>query len=416
MMPLGDHAAQWDNYLGELVREFPLHHPSWRQVPPEQKAGVVAKIGTSLTAYHMEFVLDHWPKSWGIQQHLQKLYNGKKDALKERYWVPNEDGTYDVERIRRGHPVHIFATNWDEQIAFWNDPKNLARAAQNKKNRAKSTVICRQGSRLPYHHTAAVGDDFGGKNNREVIRKSWMPSVKATAVKARSDRKTQQFLPSEFGIDPSRMESDVDYGKETFEDKVIIRNAIEDAKIPYTYISANGLAGYFVGNLAQFGSLVPPKDRVSIHGDGNCKAVFMDEDDVATYTIKTIDDPRMLNKTLYLRPDGNIVTQNQLVEKWEKVSNKTLEKVYVSKEDFLASMKLDSDSLGLCSMEENVGFSSGKDGRGFSLSEDDAGLSRDERFSSHEIGGGFPTFEVSILSPSNVGFSSRLGKTFREKN
>ncbi|GKG63586.1 hypothetical protein Tco_0643134, partial [Tanacetum coccineum] len=38
------------------------------------------------------------------------------------------------------------------------------------------------------------------------------------------------------------MESDVDYGKETFEDKVIIRNAIEDAKIPYTYISANGLA------------------------------------------------------------------------------------------------------------------------------------------------------------------------------
>ncbi|GKB09231.1 isoflavone reductase [Tanacetum coccineum] len=46
-------------------------------------------------------------------------------------------------------------------------------------------------------------------------------------------------------------------------------------------------------------------------------ACFMDEDDVATYTIKTIDDPRMLNKTLYLRPDENIVTQNQLVEKWE---------------------------------------------------------------------------------------------------
>nr|GEV30820.1 isoflavone reductase homolog [Tanacetum cinerariifolium] len=121
-------------------------------------------------------------------------------------------------------------------------------------------------------------------------------------VKASLDQghPTYRFLPSEFGIDPSRMESDVDYGKETFEDKVIIRNAIEDAKIPYTYISANGLAGYFVGNLAQFGSLVPPKDRVSIHGDGNCKAVFIDEDDVATYTIKTIDDPRMLNKTLYL--------------------------------------------------------------------------------------------------------------------
>nr|GEX66922.1 hypothetical protein [Tanacetum cinerariifolium] len=32
-------------------------------------------------------------------------------------------------------------------LAFWNDPKNLARAAQNKQNRAKSKVVCRQGSR-----------------------------------------------------------------------------------------------------------------------------------------------------------------------------------------------------------------------------------------------------------------------------
>nr|GEX38342.1 hypothetical protein [Tanacetum cinerariifolium] len=47
LMPLGDHAAYWANYLGELVRELPLHYPSWRQMPPERKAGVVAKIGMS---------------------------------------------------------------------------------------------------------------------------------------------------------------------------------------------------------------------------------------------------------------------------------------------------------------------------------------------------------------------------------
>ncbi|GKC52769.1 hypothetical protein Tco_1075514 [Tanacetum coccineum] len=46
LMPLGDHAAHWGNYLRELVRELPLHYPSWREMPPEQKAGVVAKIGT----------------------------------------------------------------------------------------------------------------------------------------------------------------------------------------------------------------------------------------------------------------------------------------------------------------------------------------------------------------------------------
>ncbi|GJV40601.1 hypothetical protein Tco_1419041 [Tanacetum coccineum] len=141
LMPLGNHASHWANYLGELVRELSLHYPSWRQMLPERKAGVVAKIGTQFDFRpHMES--DRWPQIYaGIQQHLQKIYNGKKAALKERHWVPDEDGTYDVERIRRGRPSHISKVDWDAQIAFWNDPKNLARAAQNKQNRAKSKVM-----------------------------------------------------------------------------------------------------------------------------------------------------------------------------------------------------------------------------------------------------------------------------------
>ncbi|GKF08413.1 hypothetical protein Tco_0042637, partial [Tanacetum coccineum] len=137
------------NYLGDLVREFPLHHPSWRQVPPEQKAGVMAKIRTQFDMRpHMES--DRWPQIYAaIQQHLQKIYNGMKAALKERYWIP--DGTYDLERIRQTRPSHISEVDWDAQIAFWNDPKNLARAAQNKQNRAKSKVVCRQGSRWRAH-------------------------------------------------------------------------------------------------------------------------------------------------------------------------------------------------------------------------------------------------------------------------
>ncbi|GJX36061.1 hypothetical protein Tco_0247618 [Tanacetum coccineum] len=54
-MPLGEHAAHWANYLGELIRELSLHHPSWRQVPPEEKAGVMARIGVSY--FIMECVL-----------------------------------------------------------------------------------------------------------------------------------------------------------------------------------------------------------------------------------------------------------------------------------------------------------------------------------------------------------------------
>ncbi|GJR20376.1 hypothetical protein Tco_0968903, partial [Tanacetum coccineum] len=33
----------------------------------------------------------------------------------------------DWERVRRGRPSHISEVDWDAQIAFWNDPKNLAR-------------------------------------------------------------------------------------------------------------------------------------------------------------------------------------------------------------------------------------------------------------------------------------------------
>lgn len=65
----------------------------------------------------------------------------------------------------------------------------------------------------------------------------------------------------------------------------------------------------------------------------------MDEDDVATYTIKTIDDPRTLNKTIYLRPPENILTQRELIEKWEKLIGKQLEKSTISENDFLSSMK-----------------------------------------------------------------------------
>ncbi|KAD3641607.1 hypothetical protein E3N88_30831 [Mikania micrantha] len=92
------------------------------------------------------------------------------------------------------------------------------------------------------------------------------------------------------------------------------------------------------GNI-KLDSLMPPRDRVRIYGDGNRKVVFVDEDDVATYTVKSVNDYRMLNKTLYLRPQDNILTHDQLVKTWEKLANKTFVKLHISAQDFLASMK-----------------------------------------------------------------------------
>lgn len=149
----------------------------------------------------------------------------------------------------------------------------------------------------------------------------------------------KRFLPSEFGMDPARMGHALEPGNVTFDEKMVVRRAIEEAQIPYTYVSANCFGAYFVGNLAQMGTLLPPKDNVLLYGDANVKAVFLDEDDVATYAVKTIDDPRTLNKTIYLRPPQNILSQREIVEMWEKLTGKELIKHTISAQDFLALMK-----------------------------------------------------------------------------
>eukprot|EP01018_Ginkgo_biloba_P023126 Gb_31879 [translate_table: standard] len=148
----------------------------------------------------------------------------------------------------------------------------------------------------------------------------------------------KRFLPSEFGIDADRAEP-VEPAKGVLGLKVQIRRAVEAAGIPYTYVSSNGFAGYFLDNLLQLGLSAPPRDKVVIYGDGNAKAVLMEEEDIGTYTVKAADDPRTLNKTLYLRPTPNIKSQNELVALWEQKIGKTLDKVIVPEDQLLKQIE-----------------------------------------------------------------------------
>ncbi|KAM6586385.1 hypothetical protein CsatA_008990 [Cannabis sativa] len=150
----------------------------------------------------------------------------------------------------------------------------------------------------------------------------------------------KRFLPSEFGTDPARMKNNA-MGAErvVFDDKMEVRKAIEEANIPFTYISANCCAGYFLGGLGQPGHYLPSTDSVLLFGDGNKKAIYVDEDDIAKYTIKTIDDPRTMNKTVYLRPPKNILSQREVVQVWENLIGKELQKSSISKQEFLANLK-----------------------------------------------------------------------------
>lgn len=60
----------------------------------------------------------------------------------------------------------------------------------------------------------------------------------------------------------------VEPAKSAFGIKVQIRRAIEAEGIPYTFVSANCFAGYFLPTLVQPGLSAPPRDKVVIFGDG----------------------------------------------------------------------------------------------------------------------------------------------------
>ncbi|OAY25200.1 isoflavone reductase homolog A622 [Manihot esculenta] len=148
----------------------------------------------------------------------------------------------------------------------------------------------------------------------------------------------KRFLPSEFGgdVDLSQV---VEPAKDYVELKRKIRRAVEAEGIPYTFIVSNGFAEYFLAGLGQLNAKVPPRDKVVILGDGNTRVILLAEEDIATYTIKTVDDPRTMNKTLYMRPPANVLTFNEIVALWEKKIGKTLDKIYITEEELLKNIQ-----------------------------------------------------------------------------
>ncbi|KAL7156635.1 hypothetical protein ABFS83_02G022000 [Erythranthe nasuta] len=158
-------------------------------------------------------------------------------------------------------------------------------------------------------------------------QKLLIPAIKRAAC-------IKRFFPSEFGLDPDKTRvSDLDHN--FYSRKSEIRRLVEDEGIPYTYICCNFYTSYLLPSLVQPGFKSPPRDKVTIFGDGNVKGVFVRESDVASFTISTVDDPRTLNKTLYLRPRGNTLSMNEIVDIWEKKIGKNLERNYVSEKALL---------------------------------------------------------------------------------
>nr|GEY16367.1 hypothetical protein [Tanacetum cinerariifolium] len=104
LMPLGDHAAHWSSYIGEVIIGVPLYYPSWLKTQFDLRPHMESPDWTEIDA--------------GIQQHLQRAYNTNKAAFKAQHWVIDpETETYNVEKIRQARPEGIKAKEWDKHMS-----------------------------------------------------------------------------------------------------------------------------------------------------------------------------------------------------------------------------------------------------------------------------------------------------------
>ncbi|XLS75847.1 hypothetical protein HN51_032712 [Arachis hypogaea] len=185
-----------------------------------------------------------------------------------------------------------------------------------------------------------------------------------------------RFIPAEFGADPTKVQIyDLEDGHNLYAPKLKICQMVEAEHIPYTCICYNFFMKILLPSLVQPGLNALPSDKVTIFGDGNKKGVFVKENDVAAFTISTVDKPRTLNKLLYLRPSKNICSLNELVEMWETKIGKKLEKSHISEEELIKKIEAASFAMASTSQKEIISgcFSREKNSKDETSSKDSQG-------------------------------------------
>jgi uncharacterized protein YbjT (DUF2867 family) len=145
-------------------------------------------------------------------------------------------------------------------------------------------------------------------------------------VKAVKEAGVQRFVPSDFGLDPTAAGPG---SCVLFDAKAAVQKAVKASGIPYTFIHSNGFFTYWafsLGDLTRLGGKLPP-DEVNIYGDGNVMGALTSVPDVATVTVRAVNDPRMLNQEI--RITANTITQNMLVALGQTTSGRTMKRTSV---------------------------------------------------------------------------------------
>ncbi|XP_043715243.1 leucoanthocyanidin reductase-like [Telopea speciosissima] len=146
----------------------------------------------------------------------------------------------------------------------------------------------------------------------------------------------KRFLPSEFGHDIDRADP-VEPGLSMYKEKRMVRRAIEEGLVPYTYICCNSVAAWPYHDNTHPSEVLPPLDRFQIYGDGSVKAYFVAGTDIGKFTMQAVDDDRTLNRSVHFRPACNFLNVNELASLWEKKLGRTLPRETVTEDNLLAA-------------------------------------------------------------------------------
>lgn len=143
----------------------------------------------------------------------------------------------------------------------------------------------------------------------------------------------KRFLPSDFGVEEDKI-SVLPAFEVFLEKKRKIRRAIEEAKIPYTFVSANCYGSYFINYLLHPSH--PKQDDITVYGSGEAQFVMIYEQDIGLYTIKVATDPRTCNRVVIYRPSTNVLTQLELISKWEAKIGRNFKKIHFPEQELVA--------------------------------------------------------------------------------
>ena len=137
----------------------------------------------------------------------------------------------------------------------------------------------------------------------------------------------KRFIPSEFGLDPHAAKRGT---CDLFDAKAAIQQKIKESGVDYTMIYTNGFMEFWGSGLGQLGN-APSSGEVTYFGDGNIKFSMVALPDIARFTAAIVDDPTMVNREV--RITANVMTQEELISEWEKLSDTKLKRKPVTGEE-----------------------------------------------------------------------------------